>query len=124
MRFYGVADKMTRRLAGAVIGIQSLVLALGALVAWALAPQDGGHRTTYLVGGLVLAALCILAAGSMRRPWGITLGWLIEIATLLAAFVVPMMAVVGLIFGALWITALVQGSKMDALTAEYTRSHG
>lgn len=118
--FIGVQEKMTRRFAGIVIGSQSLVVFFGALVAYALAKStgDGGH-TAYLWTGIVLAVLCIVAAGSMRRPWGITLGWAIQLLTLAAAVIVPMMLVVGLVFGALWITALVQGTKMDRLTRDY-----
>lgn len=122
MLFYGVGEKVTRRLAGAVIGSQSLVVALGALVAWAQARPDGGHHGSYLAVGGVLALLCIVAAGSLRRAWGVTLGWLLELATVASAVVVPMMAVVGVIFGALWIVALVQGAKMDRLTEEFMRS--
>lgn len=119
--FYGVGEKMTRRFAAIVIGSQSLVVFFGALVAYGMAKAtDDAAHTAYLVVGCVIAALCIIAAGAMRRPWGVTLGWLIELATLAATFVVPMMFFVGLVFGALWITALVQGRKMDRLTREFS----
>lgn len=119
--FYGVGEKMTRRFAAIVIGSQSLVVFFGALVAYGMAKAtDDAAHTAYLVIGCVIAALCIIAAGAMRRPWGVTLGWLIELATLAATFVVPMMFFVGLVFGALWITALVQGRKMDRLTREFS----
>jgi hypothetical protein len=52
-------------------------------------------------------------AGLLGREWGITLGWVLQIATLACAFVVPMMLFVELLFGALWLTALVQGHTMD-----------
>jgi hypothetical protein len=60
--------------------------------------------------------LCILDAGLLRRPWGITLGWALQLATLACAFIVPAMLVVGLLFGALWLMALVQGCAMDEHT--------
>lgn len=117
---HGVGEKMTRRFAGIVVGSQTVVVFLGALVAWAIAKaQHNDAHTSYLVIGLVLALLCVVAAGTLRRPWGVTLGWIVEIATLLAGFVLPMMFVVGVMFLALWITALVQGRKMDALTAHH-----
>ena len=112
---------MTRRFAAIVVGSQSLVVFFGALVAFAIAKaKDDSSHTAYLVVGCVLALLCIVAAGAMRRPWGVTLGWAIQIATLAATFIVPMMFFVGLVFGALWITALVQGAKMDRLTREFS----
>ena len=89
----------------------------GALVARALAAATGSPASgTFLVIGSLLAVLCILDAGLLRRPWGITLGWALQLATLACAFIVPAMLVVGLLFGALWVLALVQGRAMDAHT--------
>ncbi len=117
---HGVGERMTRRFAGIVVGSQTLVVFLGALVAWAIAKsQHDTAHTSYLVVGLVLAVLCVVAAGTLRRSWGVTLGWVVQIATVLAGVVLPMMFVVGLMFLALWVTALVQGRKMDALTARH-----
>ncbi len=115
---YGIPGPLTRRLAGVVLGTQGLAVFFGALVARALAAADGSPTSnTPLVLGSLLAVLCILDAGLLRRPWGITLGWVLQIATLATAFVVPEMLIVGLLFGALWLTALVQGHAMD----EHTR---
>lgn len=117
---HGVGERMTRRFAGMVVGSQTLVVFLGALVAWAIAKsQHNTAHTSYLVVGLVLAVLCIVAAGTLRRPWGVTLGWGVQLATIVAGVVLPMMFVVGVMFLALWVTALVQGRKMDALTTNY-----
>jgi uncharacterized membrane protein YciS (DUF1049 family) len=44
-------------------------------------------------------------------------GWVLQIATLACALIVPMMLLVGLLFGALWLTVLVQGRKMDEHTS-------
>ncbi len=118
LRFYGVPGKMTRRLAGVVIGTQGLAVFFGALVARALAAVNGSSTpNTFLLIGSLLAVVCILDAGLLRRPWGVTVGWFLQLATLACAFVVPAMAPVGLLFGALWLTALVQGRRMD----EHTR---
>jgi len=130
LTLYGVPGKMTRRLAGVVVGTQGLAVFFGALVARALAaatatgsPASG----TFLLIGSLLAVLCILDAGLLRRPWGITLGWALQLATLACAFIVPAMLVVGLLFGALWLMALVQGRAMDEHTqrvdARWHESH-
>ena len=118
LTFYGVPGKMTRRLAGVVIGTQGLAVFFGALVARALAAVNGSNTSnTFLLIGSLLAVVCILDAGLLRRPWGVTVGWVLQLATLACAFVVPAMLPVGLLFGALWLTALVQGRTMD----EHTR---
>ena len=105
---------MTRRLAGTVVGTQGLAVFFGALVARGLASASGEDTSsTFLLLGSVLAVLCILDAGLLRRPWGVTLGWGLQIATFASAIVVPAMLVVGVLFGALWLTALAQGRAMD-----------
>jgi hypothetical protein len=118
LTFYGVPGKMTRRLLGVVIGTQGLVVFFGALVARALAATEGSDTSgSFLAVGSVLAVLCILDAGLLRRPWGITAGWVLQVATFACALIVPAMLLVGLLFGGLWLTALVQGHNMD----EHTR---
>ena len=115
---YGIPGKMTRRLAGLVIAAQGLAVFFGALVARALAAADDSpSSSTPMVVGSLLAVLCILDAGVMRRPWGVTLGWVLQIATLATAFIVPAMLLVELLFGALWLTALIQGHAMDEHTS-------
>jgi hypothetical protein len=118
LALYGVPGKMARRLLAVVIGTQGLAVFFGALVARALAATDGSRASgTLLMAGSLLAVLCILDAGLLRRPWGITAGWALQFVTLACAFIVPVMLLVGLLFGALWVTALVQGRNMD----EHTR---
>jgi hypothetical protein len=61
--------------------------------------------------------LCLIAAGLMRTPFGVTLGWLIQAATFVSALVLPMMAIVGVIFTLLWVVCLWQGQRIDAIQA-------
>ena len=126
--FYGVPRRLTRRLLATVIGSEACIILFGGLVAMALDKADGGSGSRWLVVGGVLALLCIVAAGTLRRPWGVTLGWLIHLATLAATLVVPMMFWVFLIFGALWVVSMVQGAKIDDLSDEaqrrYDAEHG
>jgi hypothetical protein len=114
---YGVPGKMTRRLVAVVLGTQGLAVFFGALVARALAAASGSPTSsTLLLLGSLLAAACILDAGLLRLPWGITAGWVLQVATLACAFIVPMMLLVGLLFGGLWLTALLQGRIIDERT--------
>ena len=124
--FYGTTGKFTFRMLATVLGGQSICILLGALVARAVAATDegSGSGTAYLVVGFGLGALCIVAAGLMRRPWGLTLGWVVQALTLLSAVVVPMMFVVGLFFVALWVTCLVKGAQVDAEMARREAAAG
>ena len=113
---YGATGKFTWRMLATVLLGQSIVVFFGALVARAIAAAglDASRSTTYLLVGSGLAVLCILAAGLLRRPIGLLLGWLVQVLTLVSALVVPGMLIVGVIFLALWITCLVQGRRIDA----------
>jgi hypothetical protein len=124
--FHGQTGKFTWRMLATVLGGESVCVLLGALVARGItaAGDDASRSTAYLLVGFGLAALCILAAGMMRRPWGVTLGWAVQALVLLSAFVVPMMLVVGLFFLALWVTCLIQGSKIDEDVARRDAAHG
>lgn len=110
---------LTRRLCGATLLAQSLSVFFGALVAWRLAETTGdGRAQLYLWGGVGLAVLCLVAAGAMRGRWGIVLGWLAQVLTLLSGIVLPAMLIVAIIFGALWWLCLSQGLRMDRINVE------
>lgn len=110
---------LTRRLCSSTLLGQAMAVFFGALVAWRLAQAtDDPRATAYLVGGVGIAVLCVVAAGAMRSRVGIVLGWVAQVLTLASAVVLPAMIVVGLIFGGLWWMCLTQGRRMDQLTLE------
>jgi hypothetical protein len=118
--FYGRTGKFTWRMGATVLGGQSIIVFFGALVARGVSlAESSGPATAYLAVGSALAAACLIAAGLMRTPYGVTLGWLIQAATFVSALVVPMMAIVGVIFTALWVTCLVQGHRVDETQAKW-----
>lgn len=120
---YGDLGPMQRRLGAVVLAGQTPVLVFGALAFWGLAQAANDPRQNLLLGlGLALAALAVVSAGLLRRPFGVTLGWLVQVATLASALLAPAVVLVGLIFGSLWVTALYQGAKMDALTEAHLRA--
>lgn len=117
---YGRQGKFTFRLLAVALFGQAVILSFFALVARANAiaagrPEDG---TTLLWVGLGLSLLALVAAGAMRTPFGITLGWVVQVLTWVSGVVVPMMIAVGLVFTGLWVLLLVQGRKVDRIVAE------
>jgi len=119
---YGSLGKFTWRMLATVLAGQGIVVFLGALVARGIADARGDTTgSAWLWVGVGLAVLCFLAAGLMRRPWGVTLGWLIQAATFAAAVVVPAMVVVGFIFLVLWVGSLVVCHRVEREQARRER---
>ncbi|MFQ6173344.1 DUF4233 domain-containing protein [Oryzobacter sp. R7] len=117
---YGRQGKFTFRLLAIALLGQSVILSFFALVARgnAIASGDPEGGTRLLWVGLGLAALALVASGLMRRPVGITLGWVVQVLTWVSATVVTIMLGVALVFTALWVLLLVQGLKVDTLVAQ------
>jgi len=114
----GRTGRLTWRTLATTLGGQSLVLLFGALVARGQAIAAGRDDAgTLLWGGCGLALLAIVAAGLMRGPLGLPLGWLVQLLTWLSALVVPAMLGVALVFTAIWVLCLVKGQEADALVA-------
>ena len=77
------------------------------------------HSTSLVVTlGLILTVALFLAVGTLRRSWGLTVGWLLQIPVLAIGFLAPAMFIVGGIFVVLWYVAIRQGSRVDALKAQ------
>ncbi len=107
-----------------VLALQAFVALFAALATFGLAKGDTLSDHSYgavlavMLGGFVLMVLLLLAAGVQKRPWGLWLGWVLQVPMLVAGLVVPAIAVIGAIFLALWITALRLGGRIDRERAE------
>ncbi len=112
--------RMRKRLGATVLGVQVMILLFAAVAGRAIALVNNPERSDVVFGaGLLLAGAALLAAVAMRSPRGVWFGWAVQIATFAYAIVTPMMIPVGVIFTALWVVALKQGRKADALTDAY-----
>jgi hypothetical protein len=114
-----VPGTLTRRLCGVTLLGQSVSLFFGGMVAWQLGEVESDPRAmAYLWGGVVLAVLCLVAAGALRSRAGVVLGWVVQLLTLACALVLPAMLFVAAIFGGLWWLCLTRGLRMDRSNAE------
>jgi Protein of unknown function (DUF4233) len=106
---------LQRSMCAAMLTLQAVVLFLTTPVM--ISVSDVGVPTALAVGlGLTLA--CLVAAGTLRGPWGYRLGWAIQAASLVLGLVVPIMFVIGAIFAGLWVAAFVLGRRIDVEKAE------
>ncbi|HET7385768.1 MAG TPA: DUF4233 domain-containing protein [Nocardioidaceae bacterium] len=108
--------RSTRRaMCAAMLALQAVVLFLSGLVLTGITDLGFGRSAGT---GLGLAVLCIVAAGTLRRPWGFWLGWAVQVVSLALGFVVAPMFFLGAVFAALWATAYFLGGKIDREKAE------
>lgn len=87
------------------------------LVLFAIAPAIVVSHTPGAVagiGGAVVALLCILAAGMLRRRSGYVLGFAVQVLLVLSGFATPLMWVLGTLFALLFVVAYVLGGRLDA----------
>ncbi|MDO5701585.1 MAG: DUF4233 domain-containing protein [Bowdeniella nasicola] len=98
--------------------LEALVALFLALVLNGLNLVESGLAWT--IGGGV-AALAIVAAGSLRTRVGLILGSLVQVVLLASGWWIGDMIVLGVIFTALWITSIVLGGRID--TERWERYH-
>jgi hypothetical protein len=105
-----------RILCSAVLGVEAIVVFL----ATSLAASNGSVSNTALAwgAGLALMVLLLLAIGTLRRPWGLTVGWILQGMVLATSLVVGWsMLVVGGMFVVLWWLAIHNGRRVDEMRA-------
>lgn len=93
-----------------LLACESLLVLLAGLAEFAL----GGREVYPLVLTAVFAVLLLAAIGLLQRPGGYVVGTVLQVCVLLLGLMVPMMWVVGGLFLALWVLAMLVGRRLDA----------
>ena len=100
-----------RVLGSAVLAMEFLVMCFALLLA------KDNHEASTIIAGAIIALLLLLTPGLLKKRTGWILGSVLQFFMIGYALVVPSMAIVGLIFGGLWIAAIVVGRKGEAARA-------
>ena len=93
-----------------VLGFEAIVVGLGALTLLGLRALDFVQA---LVGGGLVIAVLIAGALLARFTVGLVLGWIAQAVVVASGFITGAMFVVGAVFTAMWVYALVQGGRID-----------
>ncbi len=101
-----------RVLGSAVLVMEFFVMGFAVLLA-----KDNGEPSS-VIAGLILALLFLLTPGLLKKKAGWILGSMLQVPMIAYAVVVPAMAIVGPIFGGLWVAAIVIGRKGEAIRAK------
>ena len=105
-----------RVLGSAVLVMEFFVMGFALLLA------KDNHSASTIVVGAIIAVLLLLTPGLLKKRTGWILGSILQFLMIGYAVVVPSMAIVGLIFGGLWIAAIVVGRRGEAIRAELMAS--
>jgi hypothetical protein len=101
-----------------VLVFESIIVFLAGLVVFGLkALPDGIPDWWGIVGGAVAAVLMLLVGGLLRHRWALVLGWVLQVVVALAAFLVPAILVVAVVFGGMWAYATIKGASLDRRNA-------
>jgi len=93
-----------------VLGFEAIVVGLGALTMLGLKAIDVVQA---IVGGGLVIVILVAGALLARFTAGIVLGWIAQAAIMATGFIAGAMFVVGVVFTAMWVFALVQGARID-----------
>ena len=100
-----------RMLASAVLIMEVFIMGFAMLLA------KDNQEPSSIIAGAIIAILMLLTPGLLKKRTGWILGSILQFLVIGYAVVVPSMAIVGLIFGGLWIAAIVVGRKGEAARA-------
>ncbi len=104
----------------ALLALQALAAIFAILLVFGLSRGGQVDAPGWLLWGCGIPFVLLLgyAAGQQSKRWGRWLGWALQVPMLAAVLVEPAVAIIGVIFLGLWITALRLGGRIDRERAE------
>lgn len=115
--------------ASTVLLLEAFVVLFATLVVFGLR-GDSIPVGVILGAGLTLSALLIAACAFLTRPWGIAVGWVLQVLIVATGFAEPMMFLVGVLFALTWLYGIRTGARLDRENvqrdreqAEWERTH-
>ena len=101
---------VTELLASVVLGFESVVVFLAALVLFGLKTLPPAIA---LGGGWGLAVLMLALVGLLRWQVGIIAGWIVQALVIASGLIQPTMFFVGIVFASAWTYAMIAGARID-----------
>jgi hypothetical protein len=100
-----------RSLASIVLGFETIVVFLAALVFFGLGALP---PLAALGGGGVLLVLFIATIGLLRFRWAYAIGWALQVILIASGVFNPVMFIIGAMFAAMWIYCMISGTRIDS----------
>ena len=71
--------------------------------------------------GIGLSLVLVFTCAVLSKPWGVALGWILQLVLIFAGFIEPMMFVVGILFAVAWWYGIRTGIRIDREAAQRER---
>lgn len=98
-----------------VLGFESIVVALAALVMFGLGDLP---PVLALVGGGIVAVVMLATVGLLKYPVGFAIGWVLQAIVVLSGLFNPAMFFVGALFAGMWTYCMIVGARLDGQSKE------
>jgi hypothetical protein len=72
--------------------------------------------------GIALSLVLVLTCAVLSKPWGVALGWILQLVLIFTGFLEPMMFVVGILFAVAWWYGIRTGIRIDREAAQRERA--
>ncbi|WP_432394472.1 DUF4233 domain-containing protein [Pseudarthrobacter sp. L19] len=106
--------------ASTVLLLEAFVAIFGTLAVFGL--RRGEFAPALVFGlGIGLALVLALTCAVLTKPWGVALGWVLQLVLILTGFVEPTMFVVGALFALTWWYGIRTGIRIDREAAQRDR---
>lgn len=106
--------------ASTVLLLEAFVAFFGTLVVYGL--RRGEVAPGIILGvGIALSVVLVLACAVLSKPWGIALGWGLQVLLILTGLAEPMMFIVGVLFAICWWYGIRTGMRIDREVAQRDR---
>jgi hypothetical protein len=106
--------------ASTVLLLEAFVAFFGTLAVFGL--RRGEVDPAIILGvGIGLTVVLVLACAVLSKPWGIALGWALQLVLILTGFAEPTMFIVGILFAICWWYGIRAGIRIDREVAQRDR---
>ena len=107
---------LTESLLAIVLGLEAVLVFFVALTVFGL------HALSPLAafgGGAVFVVLLALATRIVRYPWGVWVGWVLQVALLATGILLPALYIAAGFFVAMWIFCFVRARQIDSANSPH-----
>jgi hypothetical protein len=106
--------------ASTVLLLEAFVMFFATLAVFGL--RRGEFPPSLILGvGIALSVLMIVACAFLTKPWGVALGWILQVVLVLTGIFEPAMFLVGALFALAWWYGIRTGIRLDREAAQRER---